>query len=416
MLLLLALALAAPAPDAQRWPLAGVTVTGNKVFPAEAIVRAAGLKIGQPVNRADLEAAAQRLTDAGVFETLSFRYEPVGKQLAVTFEVQEVVDLYPVAFARLPEPDADLMRYLGERVPLFGPQAPATGAMARRIIEALQARLKTEITGRLQPGPDGALRMTFYPAAALPSITFVRFEGAKVLRDVDLQAAIYQTAVGVPYTEARLVEILDHGIRPLFEQKGRLRVKFGPFAVKESKEPAGVEVTVPVQEGEEFQFGELRFEGHSHVSQRDLSRLTRIASGELANYGLVLAAASDIERLYRRNGFLSVKAAPSRTIDDEKKTVDVVIRIAEGDLYRFRTLFIKGLDINAEAAVRRRWAIERGKPYDDSYPEVFLRRIEEEAMFSGLAKTTHRVIRDEAGKQVDVELVFHGEAPPRTRR
>ena len=79
----------------------------------------------------------------------------------------------------------------------------------------------------------------------------------------------------------------------------------------------------------------------------------------------------------------------------------------------FRTLEIKGLDINGEAAVRKRWGIKRGQPFDGAYPELFLKRIQEEAMFDRLAKTNSRIRVDEAAKAVDVELDFKGEAPVR---
>lgn len=412
---LLLLALLQARPD--RWPIASLRIEGNRVFTADAITRAAELKVGQTVNRTDLEAAAKRLTETGVFDTLSFRYEPTAnKQLAVTFQVQEVVDLYPVAFERLDESDDALRRYLMEKVPLFSVQAPATGLMLQRIGEALEARLNRKISGRLLPGPDGALRLTFRPAEAPPSITFVKFQGTQVLRDVDLQGAFYQTAVGIPYTERRLHELLDHNIRPLFEEKGRLRVKFGPFAVEESKEPAGVQVTVPVEEGPEFRFSSYKLEGHTQFPDKDLGRLIPLEPEGLANFALVHKAAADLQRLYRRNGFLKVNVTSDRVIDDEKKTVAVTFRITEGDQYRFRNLTINGLDINAQAAVRKRWGIERGRPYDDSYPDVFIRRVEEEAMFDRLAKITPRVTLDDAEKTVDVELTFVGAPPPKTPR
>ena len=406
---------AAKAADPDRWPLASLHVTGNKILPSEAILRATGLAIGQPVNRVILEAAAARLTDTGAFETLSFRYDPAGASLAVTFQVQEVVDLYPVAFERLDVANADLHRHLREQVPLYGPTIPATGPMRDRIAAALEARLKFKISGRLWPGPDAALRMTFRPAAAPPSIVFVAFEGAKALRDVDLQGAFYQSAVGVPYLEPRVRELLEANIRPMFEEKGRLRVVFGAFRVEESQQPAGVRVTVPVEEGEPFKFAGVRITGHYQLPEKDIARLARLEEGALANFGLVRTAVADIERLYRRNGFLRVKITVDRAIDDDAHTVALTFRIAEGDQYRLRTLIIKGLDINAEAAVRRRWAIAPGQPFDDSYPDIFLLRIREEAMFEGLAKTTTRTNLDDPALVADVELVFHAE-PPQPRR
>lgn len=399
-----------PAPD--RWTLASVLVSGNKIFPSEAIVAASGLQPGATVQVPDLRRATDLLTDAGAFETLSYRYATKDDRLTVTFEVQEVPDLYPVGFQRLEVPDAELLRLLQEKVPLFGPHVPATGAMVKRIAGALQARLGFTIIGRLVSDPRrGALVMSFRPADAPPVVSFVKFEGSSVLRDVDLQKAFFQIAVGVPYTEDRLRELLDSTIRPLFEEKGRLKVSFGPLRTEPAKEIDGLIVTVPVEDGEEFLFGVVRFDGHEQLSAIELARMARIEEAEVANFALVNKALAAIDFRYRREGYLHAKAAFERTLIEKTHSVDLLIKIQEGSRYLFRRLEIKGLDINSAAAVRKRWALERGKPYDASYPDTFLKHIEQEAMFDRLAKTASRITIDEEAKMVDVEIEFKGEAP-----
>ncbi len=409
------------APASERWPLAAIHVTGNKVFPSEAIVKASGLKLGEVVRVVDLQRAVDRLTATGAFETISFRYGPEGEKLGVTFEVQEVIDLYPVAFERLGIPDAELGKVLAERVPLFGPHAPATGPMVKRIADAIQAYLAEKgkgaaVAGKLLPDANGKLVMTFRSTEALPVVTFVRFEKMTVLTAEDLQKAFYQTALGVPYTEERLLELLDSNIRLLFEEKGRLRVRFGPLRTEESKQATGVEVIVPVEEGDGFHFGKVQFTGNKLLPERTLARMVKLEEGELANFALVNQGVTEVEGRYHHEGYMQAKATVQRTLDDGKKTVDLLIGIREGDQYTMRALTIKGLDINAEAAVRQRWAIKRGQPFDGTYPEIFLKRIEEEAMFEGLGKTAFHIQVDEAAKMVNVELVFQGAPPARRKR
>lgn len=286
--------------------------------------------------------------------------------------------------------------------------------MVKRIVAALESYLATRnqgtrVIGRLVSAPGGKLVMTFRPAEQPPSITFVKFENSTVLRAEDLQKAFYQVALGIPYTEERLRELLDHNIRPLFEEKGRLQVRFGPFRTEESKEPAGLVVTVPVAEGEEFHFGKVRLAGNTKLPERELGRLVKLEEDQMANFALVNKAVADIEARYKRDGYMHVKATVERTLAEKTKAVDLVIRILEGDRYTFRNLEIKGIDINAAAAVRKRWGIQRGQPFDESYPGTFLKHIEEEAMFDRLAKTAFHVTVDEESKMVDVQLEFVGE-------
>ncbi len=406
----------AAAATADSGTLTSVEVTGNKAFSAEVIARASGLETGRVVTSENLRRSVELLTATGAFETLSYRYRTEGGKLAVTFEVQEVADLYPVGFERLGKPDADLAKLLGDKVPLFGSQIPATGAMIKRIVDALEGSLGMKVAGRLLPKAPGKLVMTFRPTEPPPVMAYVRFEGSAVLRAEDLQKAFYQVSVGVPYTEERLHELLDATARPLFEEKGRLQVRFGPFRTEESTEATGLLVNVPVADGDEFVFGKIRFAGQGLLAEKELERLAGLEEGELANFALVNKALAAIEARYQRGGYLKVKTAVERALSERTKTADLTIRIQQGDRYLFRRLEIKGLDINAGAAVSKRWGIQRGQPFDASYPEVFRKRIEEEGMFDQLAKTASRVTVDEEAKMVDVELVFTGEPAKPVKR
>jgi len=402
-------------PD--KWPLAAIQVTGNKIFPTDAIVKATGLRVGSLVNRSDFERGLQRLTDSGAFETGSFRYDPAGDKLSVTFDVREVVDIYPIAFERLDVPREEIMQALAARVPLFGAQIPATGLMVKHIQAALHEFLASrnedmEIVGALAPGSGGKLAMTFRPAAAPPKIVYVKFENSKRISAEALQKALFGSSVGAYYTENHLQDLLNGNIRPLYEEKGLLMVRFGPFHIEESKEPEGVIVTVPVQEGEEFHFDHIDFEGNTHVSSTELRHLTKLSTDALANFTLVHKAAGEIERRYQRDGYMNAKAVPEPVYNVAKKTVDEIFHITEGSTYTMRELTIKGLDINTEAEIRKMWGLNRGQPFDAAYPQTFLKRIEEDALFENLSGTSHHENVDESGKTVDVALEFRGGGKP----
>src|SRR6478672_4666747 len=67
----------APAPPQRAdFPLEAVTVEGNRQLPADKIVAASGLKIGQTVVPADFDAARKRLLETGAFENVGYEYTP----------------------------------------------------------------------------------------------------------------------------------------------------------------------------------------------------------------------------------------------------------------------------------------------------------------------------------------------------
>ena len=109
---------------------------------------------------------------------------------------------------------------------------------------------------------------------------------------------------------------------------------------------------------------------------------------------------------------MRVFARYDRKVRDEDREVDVVIEVRPGALYRFGKLTITGLDIEGEAAVKKRWIFALGDPFNGSYPNAFLKRIR--GMFDNLSKTDSKVRINEQEKTIDVEfdLPVKSDRPP----
>ena len=100
LILLLGWVLCAQTPD--KYPLEALQIQGNKQIPAEKIIAASGLKLGERVQKADFDAARDRLLETGAFESVGYSYKPSLNGYDTTFEVVEVETLYPYRFEALP--------------------------------------------------------------------------------------------------------------------------------------------------------------------------------------------------------------------------------------------------------------------------------------------------------------------------
>jgi outer membrane protein assembly factor BamA len=58
--------------------------------------------------------------------------------------------------------------------------------------------------------------------------------------------------------------------------------------------------------------------------------------------------------------------------DDSRLTVQYVVRISEGDVYRMGDLKIHGLDSKATARLENDWTLRPGDVYDSKYAERFV--------------------------------------------
>src|SRR5436190_270754 len=189
----------APKEVPSKWPVESITVVGNRNYTREQVVEIAGLKIGQLAGKAEFDAARDRLTATGVFETVGYQFEPgPNKQgFAATFQVTEVEPSYPVRFEELGVPDKDLEALLKSKDALFSmARMPATQPVMDRytawIQEYLIAKgLKEKIAGKLTLLGTQQFAILFRPARNLPAIAQITFQGNQVIPQTALREAVH---------------------------------------------------------------------------------------------------------------------------------------------------------------------------------------------------------------------------------
>ncbi len=410
--LLLLLLLQAPQPPA-RWQIESLEVEDPGAYSQAEILDYAGLRIGQLAGKEELESARRRLTESGYFGGAGYRYKPAPskKGIAVTLELAEAGEAYPVRFERLDVADEEIASALRASDPLFRDWIPATPALlekhARIIEQALAARgRRIEVAGRLRPDRANRLAVVFAPAARAPAIAQVQFAGNSAVSTEALQAAVAGVAVGAAYIEADFQQILDASARRLYDAGGRIRVRFPRVTATKAEAVDGVAVLVEVDEGQVYTLGGVRLAG-TGLPEEELLRVAAIKTGGVADFSQVDAGVERVGRRLTRSGYLKPEISVEREIDDEALGVDVVIHVTPGPQFSFGRLAVVGLTLDGEAQVRRLWSLKPGAPYDPDYPEFFLKSIREKGVFDNLGKTRAEATIDDARRTVDVTVRFH---------
>ena len=397
------------------WPIEQIVVEGNKLYTADQVIKASGLKIGQVADKQTFDAARDKLIATGVFDSTGYGFEPTagGKGYKVTLQVSEIGQLYTYRFEELPATPEQLTAWLKQVDPLFGSKIPGTEAALQRYARALEDYLsrngkKEKVIGRLTSENPGELLILFRPNTPIPTVAQVNFTGNSVIQTSALQNTIAGVAVGVPYNERRFRQLLDTSIRPLYDARGRLRVAFPKLTAGRAADVDGLVIGVEVTEGESYQLGEVTIEG----APNDLLKTGDFKPGDVVNFDEINLGVERIRRRIRANGFMQVHSDLKRAINDEKKTVDVTVVIEPGPQYVFGRLNIEGLDLHSEPVIRKLWGLKEGQPFNNEYPDIFLNKVREQGVFDNLGKTSAKVQVNEQSRTVDVTLNFTGAPPP----
>ncbi|MGA3040572.1 MAG: POTRA domain-containing protein [Bryobacteraceae bacterium] len=400
-----------PAALAQH-PVMEIHVAGNDRLAAAAVIAASGLRKGQVVTRAQLDAAAQRLADTGFFASVSYGYDPKTAGgvtgYALTFQVSEQPALARVELD-IPGMDSErLWQQLKSADGLIDKQMPnndRASAYYKRVIEAVlrKSNYAEEIVLKNEGNLSTGKTWVAFRPAHLPKIAAIRFEGNAAIADGALQAAMAKVAMGQEYTERDFRRMLELNVRPLYEELGHLTVAFPRVAMNAAGD-AAVAVTAAIDEGPAWRLGKVALTGDS-LPLADMHEAARFAYGDPANWKQFSLAVDKMEQVLRRDGYITVSSQPVRSFHDTTQTVDVTVQVKKGPQFRFGALHIEGLDAATEKRLAALWTLPTGAPMNQPYVEEFVRSAL--PVLRGRSKTLGSEMHVHQGENVvDVTIKF----------
>ncbi len=377
--LYLLLALAAAAQTAK---LDRVTVRGTERYTPEQITEAGGLAIGQEVTREDLQAAADRLAQLGLFRDVRYRFTSFGETIHLEWQLEEAPAL-PVWFDNFPWlTDEELIAALRERLPLFDGRAPESGMMLEamsRILEqvlagvGVTARVEHELIARIKE--DGMMQRfrVAGPSLKVQEVQWGHPLAAEARRVREHRGEV----VGKPFSRYALTQFAYDHVRPVYLAAGHLQVEIGKPLARFTGDPNQplsdtVLAIVPIEPGPVYRWDGATWTGNAAFGPQALDVFLEMQPGQTADGMKLLAAWQRIRDEYARRGYLDVTVTPQPLFNRTAQTVRYHVAIEEGPQYRLGQLVITGLSVRAEQIVTEAWKIPRGEVLDRIYFDQFL--------------------------------------------
>ena len=210
------------APAAGQMRLAKIEFTGlARVKPEEALA-ASGLAVGQELDIAAIDAAADKLLQSGLFAKLGYSVKGTSAAATVVFAVEESKRGVPVVFDNFVWFEEDeVLEAVRRKVPSFDGVAPAGGTMSDAIKAALQALLRErKIEGvveyTLSSDVAGRQEHLFLVKGAALRVCELRYPGAGGITEKELienSSGIfnndYSRTFAANYFEAALLKLKE---------------------------------------------------------------------------------------------------------------------------------------------------------------------------------------------------------------
>ncbi|WP_263368771.1 POTRA domain-containing protein [Edaphobacter bradus] len=326
-----------------------ISFSGDPTYSQTELLTFTGLKPGASSTIAEVQAAAQKLNDTGLFSDIHFESNAHG----LVFSLKPMPNMLPARFTNFVwwTPD-ELNTALKFRVPLYEGSIPQAGNMQDTVCAALKAMLAEKgVTATVvalassdQPNsPPTAVSFAIdSPEIHVRTLTFASASPAmqtkfeKVVKDATSQ----------PYDQFATNSAIDSQVRNIYRNEGYLDAVITTIthsAPQISNDAINLDLTATINEGEPYRISQLTWPGSEIVSTDDLNKKSKLHPEELASEIALKQTLQILYRAYYAKGFQDAKVQASSTKDAATHHVAYTIRVIPGEQYRLHAINVVGL-------------------------------------------------------------------------
>ncbi|QUJ77577.1 outer membrane protein assembly factor BamA [Sulfitobacter albidus] len=370
---LLSTAWVAPAAPifAQQFQFNTVRVEGNQRIGDSAVLSQAGIARGQAVSAGQLNDAFQRLNNSGLFESVSI--EPQGSTLTIT--VVELPTINRISFEgnRRIKDDA-LEAVIGStsrRVfnPTQAEKDAAAIAQAYSNDGRLSARVQPKVIRRNQNRVDLVFEIFEGDNIEVERLSFVgnRIYSDRRLRRVlgTKQAGLFRRLVRRDTFVEDRVEFDKQLLRDFYLSRGYVDMRVNSVNAELTEERDGFFVGFNIQEGQQFQFGQVSVTSElPNVDGDAYAQIVRVKPGVIYSPTLVEADIARLERQAIRDGVDFMRVEPRVTRNERTLTLDVEFVLSRGPRVFVERIDIEGNTTTLDRVIRRQFDSVEGDPFN----------------------------------------------------
>jgi outer membrane protein assembly factor BamA len=410
---LLALCLSVPSLSAQTFKLPPISFTGAPAFSQADLLKVSGLQAGAISTEAEVQAAAQHLSDTGLFTDVHF--ESNAKGLVYSLKPMPDDNLLPARFTNFvwwsPE---ELNTALKTRVPLYIGVIPISGNLQDSVTAALKALVAEKgVTANIvaipkAAGPNATPTVISFvidtPDVRIHSLTVAQ---ASPAMQTTLDKIIKNEA-GKPFEQGNTRDAIASQITEVYRNDGYLDatlVDLTHSAPQITAAGIDLDLTATIHEGEPYRLSALTWSGSDIMNAADFAKQAKLKAEDIASQLLLKQSLAALARAYYAKGFQDAKIQAPAAIDSITHHVAYTVRVVPGDQYRLNSIKFSGLSEAQTKELNSAWHMKAGDFYDVNYMTEFLQKNTALQSFRGYS-ATYKAISDPNTHLVDLAITF----------
>ncbi len=251
---------------------------------------------------------------------------------------------------------------------------------------------------RIDEKPDNQVDVVYVVVEnAKVEVREVRFIGNAHVPDDELLAVMntrpggylsFLTSAGTFKEDA-----LQHDVQNLqatYLDRGYVTVKIGHPSVALSPDKRWVYVTIPVEEGERYRIGEVRFTGQLLDEEPRLRAIVRTRPGDWFSREVVARDLFAVGDVFKDLGYAYANVTPQTDTNAATRIVDLTFEVQTGQVATFERIEVVGNDKTRDKVIRRELRISEGERFSGTALRESKARVTALGFFETVEITTKR--------------------------
>jgi outer membrane protein insertion porin family len=359
---------------------------GVQTLPVDTLAYYLGVEEGKPLDPNELDRNIKRLWERELVDDLEVDVEPLGGgRVRLTIRVEERPVIRGIEYRGLKKLSRTEIeeRMDQERIVLRDGLPLRRGELARlsHVLEEMYREKGfrfARVDHELEEITPGERRVVFnVDEGDKVKIQKVEIEGNDVFSDYRLKWVLRKTRPSGPisrllrrdvYNPANYQEDIER-VREMYREKGYKNVTIGapelevralrPNAPPE-KQKRRLFLTIPIDEGDRYRFGEVSIAGNDVYSDELLLKAFNKPRTKWLAASAVDKGVEAVSELYRNSGYIYSRV----DVDLQERgddIADIVVNVFEGDQYSVGRLEFEGNDRTRDKVLRREFRVHEGR-------------------------------------------------------
>lgn len=406
------------------YTLAGVEVTGKVSFNEQTVITFAGLEIGSKIRvpGEEISNAVKKLWKLGLFNDVNFYVKKIeGENIYLELELYELPKLNEIKIKGVKK---------GKKEDILKETELSKGKVVNDNLitntkNYIENKFKkdgffnTKVTvNTIADSTDSKVDMViFVDRGKKVKINKIDFVGNEKISDKKLRKAfkntkeqrIFRIFKSSKFVKDKYKEDLTSLVSK-YKENGYRDARIINENVVYNKDKNKIDISINLEEGRKYYFGDIRFLGNTVYSDQLLHSILSIKKGEVYNGVLLQKRISDdskpdgedITNLYQNNGYLWSSINPVE-VKTENDTIDFEIRITEGPIAYFNNIIVKGNDKTNDRVIYRELRTRPGQKWNKDLVIRSIRELGQLGFFDAEAIRPEPTNLDPAAGTVDLE-------------